>query len=224
MGVDAGQYSDQNGSETVCEGQDAIDYLEQMGLSLKVLQDGLVAGDVLASNVSTYAPRTAAGMLRWATTVEVCRREITTHHDWSQNDANNRPTAVATSGLFTLSFVGGNSATGMTFTGASPEAARSKGPATARSVSENALFPMSTLNMRPPVSAGSLIAPAPGNWVLLYHRDEEGIRWEVSLPAGFQHGQFTGWSVRLVMPLIGRDTVTQNIPDMGGDDVEFWIA
>jgi hypothetical protein len=83
------------------------------------------------------------------------------------------------------------------------------------------------LRRQEPVSVtDDAAAPPPGNWFLLYHRDSDEVRAEISLPLGFADGQFTGWRVRVILPEWRPvDGAAARKPlDIGGQDVDFQVS
>ena len=72
----------------------------------------------------------------------------------------------------------------------------------------------------------SVIARPQTFWLVVYHRDEDGIRLEVSLPAGVnEDGTIVGWDNRIVL-----DDVTANDQSMEvrneerGEDDDVTVA
>jgi hypothetical protein len=124
-----------------------------------------------------------------------------------------------------LSTVGATEHTGIADHGSGPRAARRKGIGTAEAVGST--IPWITVEMlrQPqPVLVGA--APPAGNWFLLYHRGADEVRAEISLPRGFQGGQFTGWIVRVILPVWrSPDGPAARKPlDVGGQDVDFQVS
>lgn len=141
---------------------------------------------------------------------------------WSPDNPQNRPISKHTKHDYTLSAIGGNDATGIEDHPQGPKAARKKGQSTAEAVNgTTALISVATLRGGAQPSADK--APPPGNWFLVYHRADGEVRLEVSLPLGFDAGQFTGWRVRVILPTWAPDSAAQRPLDVGGQDVDFRV-
>lgn len=206
---------------------DASDFLAKIGIDIADIHEGLEVGEQAAQNTGLSAPVTAAGTRRWFDTTEVIREHLKTKSDWKITDPQGRPLSVHPSGKYTLGILGGDANTGNPDPDIVPKANRKKGPATDASVKSNqpALFYLNRPSHEPlELGLGNL--PAEGHWFLLYYRDEEEIRCEISLPyPEFDQGQFQRWQCRVILPAIDKTTVDiDKVPDIGGGDVEFQIA
>ena len=205
---------------SVLRGKDANDYLERMGLRPVEIHKAHKAGDVASENTPPYAPATAPGLNRWIATVHTMR-ELLHKRNWTCEDRQNRPTATSSDGAYTLSFVRGDAFVADPDPLVVPKAARRRGPAT-RAAVQLSLNLASVSNGTPAgLPAGE---PPAGAWFLLYYRDEDEIRSEVSLPSGFdpKNEQFTGWTVRVLLEPLKLER--PDIRDIGGDDVDFTIT
>ena len=208
---------------------EAKTYLASMGIPLEAVYHALKTGEIEASNTSKYAPLTAAGTKRWIAVVEVARRMLDEKENWVRSDAQNRPIAVSSSKEYTLAFVGGNAETGDPRPEANPKAARRKGPATERAHKIEQLSIVLPESITGEIERAENVEherPRIGNWVLLYYRDKEEIRCEISFPSGVEDGQFTGWFVRVLLESLPyKDASLENTPeDIGGEDIHFYIA
>lgn len=135
-------------------------------------------------------------------------------NQWEGRNHRNRPFSIWADDSYTLSIVGGNEATGI--------AEHPTGPV-------NNTLPLITVETL--LGGGSTdeaedwkSRPPQGAWFLLYHRDSESIRLEVSLPPGFEDGQFTGWKARVILDEWRPEVVTARPNDIGGGDVDFEVA
>lgn len=222
-------YSSSEGHSThIVPPRDADSYLRTIGISCSHVDTAVEAGESSASRARTsFYPVTAAGMMRWIDTVAVFREQVASDPEWSVRDDRNRPTLVRSSG-HSLSIIGGDAQTGNPSRFARPMAARNKGITTKDAVDANAgqlvLFDPPDLEPSPKVSGPNDPPPA-GNWFMLYHRAQEKILREISLPRpGFQDGNFNGWEVRVLLDPWEIQDWQVGVPDIGGGDVDFLIA
>lgn len=211
----------------IIEPSEAPEFLAKIGIDIADIQEGLEAGEQAAGNTRSSAPVTAAGSRRWFDTTEVIRDHLSTKNGWKLDNPKGRPLSIHPSGKHILGILGGDANTGILDPDVVPKANRKKGPATGESVNANqpALFYLdgpSDETVREAVAG----VPSEGHWFLLYYRDVEEIRCEISLPyPEFDGGQFHRWQYRVILPAIDKSTIDRSkIPDIGGGDVEFQIA
>ncbi|MDV3131448.1 hypothetical protein [Mycobacterium sp. 29Ha] len=213
----------------------ADEYLLLLGIPTSVIRQAVSLGDLRAADIDTFHPRGAAGVTRWIGTVGGLRRGMVGGQDWKSKDALNRPTVERADGKVTLSVVGCDEATGDVDSLEGPRASYRRGPATIAAIrGQLELISVAALIPGEPVAPLSIDdAPPLGQWFLLYHRAEDGVRSEVSFAAGIDEqgeerktGQFTGWNVRVILDPFQPDS-TEPIKrplDVGGDDVDFTIV
>lgn len=203
--------------------EDAATYLASMGIGIPLIDQALSAGETTAGNINTHHPVNGAGLTRWIHVVGELREGLADTGQWIGDDPRNRPTSKRIDSVYTLSTVGGNEATGIIDHPRGPMAARRRGPATAEAV--NGTLPMITVEtLRGVANAVEGDAPPSGNWWLVYHRSEGEIRREVSLPLGFEAGNFTGWKVRVIIEPWKPEGTTIRPLDIGGQDVDFRVT
>ena len=212
-------------SPTIIGPDRAAEYLAQMGIEVADINVAIEAGEIMAGNITTHHPITAAGLTRWIHVVGRLRELLAGSGQWSPDNPRNRPISKRNDARYTLSTVGGDEGTGIADHPTGPAAARKKGKATAEAVNGmDSLIRIETL--RPSPDNGDGTAPPNGNWFLVYHRSEGSVRLEVSLPLGFDEdeGQFTGWRVRVILPDWRPKEINEKKPlDVGGQDVDFQI-
>ncbi|APE15690.1 hypothetical protein BOH72_11145 [Mycobacterium sp. WY10] len=195
-----------------------------MDIDIKDVKLAIDAGEIAAGNKTEHHPVIAAGMSRWIDTVGVLRGRLALGK-WVSSDPRNRPVSEHSELPYGLSTVGATEPTGIADHPSGPRAARRKGIGTAEAVSTTMpLITVETLRRSQPTAAVG--EPPAGNWFLLYYRDRDTVRAEVSLPLGFEGGQFTGWIVRVILPeWPSPDGAAAGKPrDVGGQDVEFEVS
>ncbi|WP_253782678.1 hypothetical protein [Nocardia amikacinitolerans] len=210
----------------VIEPPDAAAYLSHMGIAVPDVLDAVEAGETWAGNMTRHHPVTAAGLIRWIYVVGTLRERLAGTNLWIGDDPQNRPISQRIGQPYTLSTVGGNEVTGIADHPRGPFAARRKGRATAEAV--NGTAPLITVeSLRAGVvdrDGDGRTRPPHGGWFLLYHRAEESVRMEISLPLGFEDGQFTGWRVRVILDEWRPEIVSAAPRDIGGQDVDFQVV
>ncbi|PXX63195.1 hypothetical protein DFR70_106253 [Nocardia tenerifensis] len=204
--------------------EDAADYLGKMGIAIPIIDLALNAGEVTAGNITRHHPVTAAGLTRWIHIVGTLREALADTAEWIGDDPQNRPISKRIDRRYTLSTVCGTEPTGVIDHPSGPMAARRRGPATAEAV--NGIEPLITVEKLRGIATAHDVEPPPGNWFLVYHRAEDLVRREVSLPLGFDRnaGQFTGWKVRVILDSWKPEGVTRRPIDVGGEDVDFRVT
>ncbi|MEV4127878.1 hypothetical protein [Nocardia sp. NPDC049707] len=210
----------------VIEPPDAPEYLSHMGITVPDVTSAIQAGDISARNMTTHHPVTAAGLMRWIYVVGTMRERLAVTKLWVGDDPKNRPISQRTDGSYTLSVVGGNEITGVIDNLRGPSAARRRGKATEEAV--NDMVPLITVQaLRGGTRADESDVrkqPPQGPWFLVYHRDTNAVRMEISLPLGFEDGQFTGWNVRVILDEWRPDSDSARPRDVGGQDVNFKVV
>ncbi|GAD85347.1 hypothetical protein [Nocardia asteroides] len=211
---------------TVIDPADAAAYLRQMDIDVAHIVEAIQTGEIQAANLTEHHPPTGAGLTRWIHVVGRLRYLLADTNRWEGRNHRNRPFSVWPDHSYTLSTVGGNEATGIADHPTGPMAANRKGKATAEAV--HSTLPLITVEA---LRAGAIehvedwrSRPPQGAWFLLYYRDSESIRLEVSLPLGFDDGQFTGWKVRVILDEWRPEDVTARPNDIGGGDVDFEVV
>jgi hypothetical protein len=208
---------------TVIRPERAEAYLRQMDIQARDVFDAIDAGDLAARNIGRHHPVTGAGLTRWIQVVGTFRKRLVETHNWQGDNPKNRPISRHIRKPFTVSMVGGTDATGVIDHPFGPLAANKKGAATAEAVTGTlTLIEVDKLFPSARTFDASTIPPS-GNWFLVYYRDEEEIRMEISLPLGFKDGQFTGWQVRIILGSWIPPEPAERPLDVGGQDVDFEV-
>jgi hypothetical protein len=166
---------------------------------------------------------TGAGLSRWIQVVGVLREQLASSKNWCGDNPKNRPISRHTNKPYTLSTIGGTDATGMIDHPTGPKAANKKGVATAEAVT-GTLALIAVDELLPDFGSYDASAmPPTGNWFLAYHRADQEVRLEISLPLGFEDGQFTGWLVRVILRNWQPPESAEKPLDVGGQDVDFEV-
>lgn len=194
-----------------------------MDISVSDILAAIDNGETAAGNITNFHPVTGAGLVRWIEVVGRLREGLSEHGPWTESNPSNRPVSKHTKYGYSLSPIGGNEATGIIDHPSGPLAARKKGVATAEAVTAGLAALIEVETLRPNAQQPPGTRPPVGCWFLLYHRADGEARLEVSLPLGFEGGQFTGWQVRVILDSWKPRDVTQNPLDVGGQDVDFQV-
>lgn len=194
--------------------------VEDLGLTVKTLQDALLAGEGGASNMAEFHPVGAAGSVRWFDTVGELRQQLEREHGWKIADPKNSPRIVSPDSTFAVAVIAGDEDTGNVDVD-HPGTARKRGPATTDAVNANQL----TLFDVPAGSESSGSADIP-TWVLLYFRsdDPSEIRAELSFPTEIVKGEISRWEKRIVLESIPIEAMIQPRDAGGEKDVPFDVG
>ncbi|XCB29584.1 hypothetical protein RQN30_10330 [Arcanobacterium hippocoleae] len=205
--------------------EEAAKALDNLGIDLQVLVEAIQVAESRSQEITSFYPKTAAGLERWITTVGVTRTGLANMdtESWESEDPTLKPLMRNKERGIILSFAAGTADTGRT--DGFPQVKRKQGKVA------HALH--SQPNEQPAIDGIDELIRVLGNdsenpahdkvWVLLYHRDESEIRAEVSLPVGISDGEFSGWKQRIILdPYIPNDVKAKPL-DIGGGDVDFEV-
>jgi hypothetical protein len=191
--------------------------LNELGLSLDLLLRSIRRGQHAADFCTASHPKTYPGSVAYGETVAGLR-EQTAASGWSFNDDDNIPRAVSPDGSVVVTAVSGNNDTGRR-EGRNASTRRPRGIASVRIVRRNGQLELEAL--LPPherLPAGDDEVHFGPTWYLLYCRDGDVIRSELSLAKGVNEtGALLEWSERLILPEIDL-TVPQPDRVIGDDD------
>lgn len=210
----------------IVQPKDAEPYLESLGIRPSAVYMAVERGEQRAAEIDTFHPKGAAGLTRWIAVVGDLRRSLVTAGGWRVDNRKNRPTCRRLGTNVTVSVVGADSATGRSDSSHGPRADHKRGAATAEAMHEQ----LELIEVAAVISSGTvpiLSDPAPeGQWFVLYHRGEDGVRMEVSKASGLDaDGQFEGWLVRVILDQWIPDPDSDRRPnDVGGGDVDFTVV
>jgi hypothetical protein len=187
---------------TVVE-DEAIDRLEELGLTVEMVERLVRRADAEASMCTHLDPPIMEGLTRWGRTNRYLREELIPA-GWTFDNPRNLPRTIHPSGEFAIVATTGDDLTGLVEL--LPRTKYPKGYATAQAVEVNGQL---TLDFGDfdlgPVAGRASDASELLTWLLLFHVDEEGFRAELSLPDAIVDGRITSWAERIIMPVFPRD-------------------
>jgi len=152
-------------------------------LTITLLCEAVAAGGLASRNETTRASAPVApGGQQWFETVESIRTALV-ERGWHPQEKDNCPFITAPDYSISIVVMTGDRYTGRKN---SPANQAEKGAVTKRFIEQNQQL---ELFNTPPV------------WVLLYHYDKQSheVRFELSLPTGFNNGKITSWGRRLIL-------------------------
>jgi hypothetical protein len=181
----------------------AIDRLEELGLTVEMVERVVRRADAEASVCTHLDPPIMEGLTRWARTNRYLREELIPA-GWTFDNPRNLPRTIHPSGDFAIVATTGDDLTGLAEL--LPRTKYPKGYATAQAVEVNGQLTLDfgDFDLGPDAGragdAGDLLT-----WLLLFHADEDGFRAELSLPDAIADGRITSWAERIIMPVFPRD-------------------
>lgn len=181
--------------------QDSIDRLAEMGLDAEILRRAVLAGAMAADTCTDLDPPGFRGYTQWG----VCTRELRAGlaPDWTPRNRQNLPLVVSPDRAMCITVGMGDPATGIE--NATPQTKNPRGRVTLSAIRENAgqltLFDaMDRIRIAP--DAGSMTL----TWILLFRRDGDTIRCEMSLPSAWdENGRPSAWAERLILEPVGGE-------------------
>lgn len=202
---------------------EVTDKLATMGLTVKILNDAIVAGEAARDMCTANDPQTAGGYDAWARATKSLREQLTAD-GWKRNDEGGLPVVISPSGDLAVTVATGDENTGWTVdrnTGlpVSPRTKYAKGATTIALVTRNRMQPDF---WEPDQEQVKVPDPARKTWFLLRIRDGESVRAELSLPAAVgDDGHVEEWLDRIILPPIslkpGGGILEQPSPESGDD-------
>lgn len=181
----------------------AVDRLDQLGLSVEILERVVRRADAEASSCTALDPPIMEGLTRWGRTSRFLREEMIPA-GWSYDNPRNLPRTIHPSGEFAIVAATGDELTGLV--DLLPATKYPKGDATSRAVQVNEQLTLDFDDFDfgvadgPTRDVGELLT-----WLLLFHVDEDGFRVELSLPDAIVDGRITSWAERIILPSFPRD-------------------
>jgi len=193
---------------TIAQPAKVIDEPEQVTIALQalhpdltvsLLQEAIRAGLEARNEATPASPPTAAGVGQWNKTVEVLRLSLMASQ-WHRHNPRNCPCISSPDRSITIVVMTGNHATGKSE--GNPTNQAEKGAVAQELVEQNRQLRLdlqATFNFVKKACTekqqGTYV------WVLLYHYDKKAneVRFELSLPVGFNKQQITAWDARLIL-------------------------
>jgi hypothetical protein len=188
----------------VVEGPPAVSRLEQLGIEEQWLCDAVMAGEAEAMLSTPLDPPIRRGIARFTQTVRVFR-EKTVPNGWRYDNRRNLSRTINPSREFAVIAAAGNEFTGIAI--AEPSTKYGKGITVVDAVIQNEQLELE-LDLALPTAEDVTVGDGIETWMLLYHRDKEEIRAELSRPAAMTGGFITRWSERIILsPMTVEPTV-----------------
>ncbi len=200
----------------VYEGVNRDQRLQQLGLTASIFIAAVEAGDAESRQCTDNDPPMARGLVRYFRTVRVLR-EGAAVFGWTGDNPRNLARTVSPARDHAIVPALGDGNTGRSTT--SPSTKYDKGSTIIDAVDVNeqlALFDLPS----PDDDTASM-----NTWVLLYHIDENEIRYELSLPVGSQRGYISRWRERILFAPLPREAVAGfGGDDEGGPEIDILVA
>jgi hypothetical protein len=188
----------------VAEGSSAVSRLAALGIEPHWLVNAVMAGEAEAQLCTDLDPPIARGLARFCRTVRRFREQAIPK-GWGFDNRRNLSRTTNPSREFAVIAAAGNELTGLA--GAEPSTKYGKGITVVEAVAQNMQLELDLAAVLPEgvdleVDLEAAVGAGIATWVLLYHRDSEEIRLEVSLPAAMTGGFISRWSERIILPPI----------------------
>ncbi len=172
--------------------------LRALGLSVELLREVLLAGELAANAAGPYHPTIASGLVRWADTVALLHQRLAAL-GWRRHEEHLVPQVTSPDGRITVSVMSGNGLTGLDDdVGPQPRSARARNVPVIDEVSGQLAFF--------DAAEAEAARVGPELWLLLYQRQSGAparIRAELSRPIGLSEtGHVESWDRRILLPPI----------------------
>lgn len=193
--------------------ENAVDErLRQLGLTSAMLREAIRDGQAAGDFCTTAHPVFYPGCRVYGETNGSLRLRLATE-GWTFNDSDNIPRAVSPDGSVVITAIQGDANTGLRH-GRQVQTRRPRKTASLRIIKRNlqflieAVLPEDDPELSDEMAGLGELGPT---WFLLYYRDGDTVRCEVSLAAGVSDtGRLLTWSERLILPEI--DLLDGNSP------------
>lgn len=180
-------------------------------LTPEIFRDAIEAGLRARNSTTENSAPTAPGIKQWLDTVEALRTILSSQSPpWIRQDVRNCPQIVSPERHCALVVMTGDALTGTTGSSA-PSNKAPKGKTAEAYIQANRQIELLTREAR---DQGTQV------WVLLYHYDplQQEVRFELSLPVGFEGQAIIEWETRLILGRIDNVPTRLETPD--SDDVQ----
>ena len=189
------------------------------GLTVPVVHEALKAGEANAASCTANDPPSLAGILRWARTMRALR-ELLFKHGWRRSNLHGLPTVVSPDGKAAIAVSTGDEGTG---TKADAKTKYRKGRAAEAVVAWNQLALLGFEDTSETNDEEAEASPDRVTWYLLFIKDGDEIRSEVSLPSNIgADGKIEALETRYLLPTLSlKDVPPQPANEEPGDVVEI---
>ena len=194
---------------------------EALGVSWTLIAKALRIGHQSADFVTESYPPGHAGQVVYGETTASLRSELGSR-GWTKNDTDNIARIVSPDDETMVVVNSGNRFTGCRGMGRRVSTKYPRGRAARRIINDNLqmeLFDPAEVSVLP-VAAKRL------TWILLYYRQGDAIRSELSCPVAVSRtGEVTGWRERLIFPIIDLSVPSPTMPEeYGPSDVHVPVT
>jgi hypothetical protein len=187
----------------------AVDRLAELGISVDMVERVVRRANAEANLCTPLDPPIMEGLTRWGRTTRYLREELIPT-GWRFDNPRNLARTIHPDGEFAIVATSGDEATGLI--DLVPTTRYPKGYATVRAVETNEQLALDfdDLDLGPDADADAdadepIISNDMLTWYMLFYKDDEGFRVELSLPDGIVDGRITSWVERIVLPTFPHD-------------------
>jgi hypothetical protein len=180
----------------VYQDEAAVDRLADLGLTVDIIRNAILVGELARSTCTRNDPPPLAGILCWGRTTRGLR-EGTVPLGWKRSEAGQLSTAVHPSGELAIAVATGDQGTGLA--NAVPRTKYPKGPATAAAVERNQLQ-LGLFEEAESDAEDEPLSPGVVTWLLLISRNGDEVRCELSLPGRIgPDDRVEDWAERIIL-------------------------
>lgn len=194
--------------------------LADLGLTVDVLRDAVLYGQLHRDSCTPNDAPSMRGFLAWGKTLRGLAEQLAPA-GWSRSDEGNYPTVVNPSGDLAIAVSTGDGATGHADARAATK--YPKGPATHAAVQVNAVQ-LQLIDVAPIASAETHASRLTRvTWLLLIARDGDEIRCELSLPGAIEDdGRVESGIERIILPVFTIEPDTPFEED-GAEEIDVQV-
>ena len=200
--------------------QQAGQRLAELGIDPAILRRAVEAGEMAGDACTEHDPPGFRGYTQWG----VCSRMVRiglAPLKWTRRNRQNLPLAVSPDGKMCITVATGDAATGIEE--ANPQTKNPRGIVTQAAIIENInqLFLFEEMEKERAERESEVRALT---WILLFHRDRDIIRCELSLPRAWdQQGRVSEWEERLILEPVGIADVSRIMPEEQGPAIDVEV-
>jgi hypothetical protein len=195
--------------------------LGDLGLSVDIIRQAVVYGQMHRDTCTLNDPPGLPGILAWGRTIRSFGEQLVPR-GWERRDDFNLSAVVNPEGDLAIVVSTGDDGTGLADLPATTK--YRKGPATVAAVEVNA-YQLDLFDLgRTVVALAARRAPRI-TWMLLIARVGDQIRCELSLPSIIaDDGRVERWEERIILPPFDLGPVADELPEDDGGDIDMEIA